>query len=200
MNRYQTLLSETYLELENETMQYLLFYHNKIKSVSLRSFESNSTGVVHIYGIEMCNQKFSYFQDISVKYKCYNKRDYCWYRCLNYSLAGDQGHIDNNHYYAFIYNSNIYELQLYRTCTKYKYVNRKWKCRGTPAFMLGEECLKGSWNEASETCAEFGGYLPIIRSKDEQDELISLLYLSKIPPPLMTIMFIGLMGYKVCHH
>ena len=199
MNRYQKLISQTYFELGKENMQYLLFVHDKIKSVRLGSFGGNSTGVVHVYGIEMCNKKFTYFQDISVQYKCYNKRDYCWYRCLNYSSAKNNEQNDNNHYYAFIYHSNIIELK--KTCTRYKYVGRKWTCRGFFASRWDRnECLKGSWNEALETCAEFGGYLPIIRSKDQQDELISLLYLSKIPPPLMTIIFIGLIEYEVCHH
>ena len=196
MNRYQKLTSQTYFELGKENMQYLLFVHDKIRSVRLASFGVNSTGQMHVYGIEMCNNKFSYLQDISVHFQCYNKRDYCWYSCLNYSSAIKNEHNDNNHYYAFIYHSSIIELK--GACTKYKYVERKWVCRGPFAAWGVEQCLKGSWNEASETCAEFGGYLPIIRNKDQQDELISLMYLSKIPPPLMTIIFIGLKGPQVC--
>ena len=196
MNKYQKLVSEKYFELVKDSMGYLLFFHDKITSVRLRSFESNSTGVVHVHGIEMCNQKFSYLQEISVEFKCYNKKDECWYRCLNYSSSRDKAHSINNHYYAFIYHPNIYELKLKETCTRNKYVERQWKCRGFPVDIL-DDCLKGSWNEASQTCKEYGGHLPIIRSKDEQAELISLLYLSKIPPPFMTVMFIGLIGYQV---
>ena len=53
MNRYQKLTSQTYFVLRKENMQYLLFVHDKIKSVRLASFGFNSTGQLHIYGIEM---------------------------------------------------------------------------------------------------------------------------------------------------
>ena len=33
----------------------------------------------------------------------------------------------------------------------------------------------GSWNEASEMCKLKGGYLPIIRNREEQDEILGLL-------------------------
>jgi hypothetical protein len=38
--------------------------------------------------------------------------------------------------------------------------------------------IKISWNEASKLCRQAGGFLPILRSKEEMNELIALLKLS----------------------
>ena len=40
-----------------------------------------------------------------------------------------------------------------------------------------------SWNEASDACQSIGGSLPIIRSREELDELIALVKLSSFFPP-----------------
>ena len=57
--------------------------------------------------------------------------------------------------------------------------------------------LKGTWIEAHKACKSVGGNQPIFNSKDEQDELISLIKLSEYRPPQMVILFIGLLGHKV---
>ena len=50
--------------------------------------------------------------------------------------------------------------------------------------------INGTWNEASGLCKSVGGYLPIIRSRVEQDEIMALLGSSHGPP--MKLIFIGL--------
>ena len=57
--------------------------------------------------------------------------------------------------------------------------------------------LKLSWIEAHKACKSVGGNLPILRNRDEQDELISLVRISDYRPPQMVILFIGLVGHKV---
>ena len=51
--------------------------------------------------------------------------------------------------------------------------------------------LKLSWNEAMTFCETFGGTLPIIRSKEHQEEILSFLS-SKISTPPIIVLFIGL--------
>ena len=51
--------------------------------------------------------------------------------------------------------------------------------------------VKKSWTEADELCRSAGGTLPIIRSKDELDELISLVQFEKGLPPIELI-YMGL--------
>ena len=61
------------------------------------------------------------------------------------------------------------------------------------AFSLfsGNRSLKITWNQASKLCQDMNGTLPILRSKEQQDEIISLLSSHQTPPPIM-VLFIGL--------
>ena len=49
----------------------------------------------------------------------------------------------------------------------------------------------GSWNEANSICKSRGSYLPVFRSKEEQDELMRYLKLVKCTPSV-NILYIGL--------
>lgn len=55
--------------------------------------------------------------------------------------------------------------------------------------------VNGTWNEAFKLCQSVGGYLPIIRSRDEQDKIIALLGSSYCPP--IKLLFIGLLLNEV---
>ena len=57
--------------------------------------------------------------------------------------------------------------------------------------------LKVTWIEAHKACKSIGGNLPIFNSKEEQDEVISFIRMSKYTPPQMKVLFIGLAGQKV---
>ena len=48
-----------------------------------------------------------------------------------------------------------------------------------------------SWTEASQLCTSIGGYLPLIRNRDELDEIIYFLKLSKDMPPVEAL-YIGI--------
>ena len=50
-----------------------------------------------------------------------------------------------------------------------------------------------SWTEASYLCQSIGGYLPLIRNRDELDEIIAFLKLSKNMPPVEAL-YIGVTG------
>ena len=55
---------------------------------------------------------------------------------------------------------------------------------------------KSSWKAASGLCKSAGGYLPIIRSRRELNEIIDLFKLKRLqgPLPIIQIMFIGLIS------
>ena len=61
---------------------------------------------------------------------------------------------------------------------------------------------RGAWNEASDLCKSAGGSLPIIRDKEDQEEIMSMLTLSRYIPPI-EVLFIGLklnLSPKVCFY
>ena len=55
---------------------------------------------------------------------------------------------------------------------------------------------KKSWIEASMLCRAAGGYLPIIRSRKQLNELMDIIKIIKYLPPIHLI-FIGLINLKV---
>lgn len=57
--------------------------------------------------------------------------------------------------------------------------------------------LKGTWLEAMHLCLKFNGSLPILRSREELDHLLSLFKLPFQTPPPMPLMFIGLIKTQV---
>lgn len=62
-----------------------------------------------------------------------------------------------------------------------------------PKHIIGKGKTKKTWKQASELCRSLGGYLPIIRSKYELDELTSIFKLSEGMPYIEAI-YIGLLG------
>ena len=57
-----------------------------------------------------------------------------------------------------------------------------------------------SWNEADDFCKSQGGYLPIVRSSEEQDDIISIFnsYSFPLNPGSTFGMYLGLRNHKVC--
>ena len=62
-----------------------------------------------------------------------------------------------------------------------------------PHYLVKE--LSVSWNEASAICKRVGGYLPILRNKDEIEKFTSLVKSTFLP--FIEIIFIGLKSVKV---
>ena len=58
-------------------------------------------------------------------------------------------------------------------------------------FYLDRQTEAMSWEDSSQLCAEYGGYLPYFTSREELREMISLIKLSKEVPPISAL-FIGL--------
>ena len=194
------------LFFSNATSGHLIFLYGNLASLSLQMSEQhfrlgnnrqNFSGMFRLYFGQTDNKKFGTLLDISPQLTCENiihmkeHNRWCFYRCLNYTVDINR---DHRHHYTYVFHLDMDSQRL--SC--HPPISKNW--------IRNEDCdnanetiryLKGSWNEAANVCAKLGGYLPIIRSKDEQDELISILKLPSITPPLMNIIFIGLRNYKV---
>ena len=102
---------------------------------------------------------------VACKGEIYNYR-----YCLNYSSVSDK--MNKSHYYIFFSNLHpVNEPQKYT-----------------------DNLIKRTWAEAAATCRSVGGYLPIIRSKSELEEIISLLKLTKKMPPVVAL-HVGLVDH-----
>ncbi len=99
------------------------------------------------------------------------------YFCLNYSNVLFNKSKD---YLFFVWNVQRYHESANGTSDVEENISVKKK--------VGK-----SWIEASLLCKSFGGFLPIVTSRDELMEIISLLKLSKQIPPLEVI-YLGLVG------
>ena len=95
-------------------------------------------------------------------------------------------------------------LKLYSYClnitiknspNKYLFIRGNIKCN-VELYTCNFLAMPLSWNDASDMCEHFGGYLPILRNKDEMEEFISLIKSTKGLPVIENVL-IGLHYYKV---
>ena len=94
--------------------------------------------------------------------------------------------LDN--FMRFHKRNNYYKY--YFTVSQFRYANtsnEKIQFLNAPP----ETKRLGSWNEANRICNSRGTYLPVFRSKEEQDELMRYLKLVKCTPSV-NILYIGL--------
>ena len=119
-----------------------------------------------------------------------------WVEVKSLMSFGSQHKMDHGcgHGYNFSQQSAYHEFtsevyQYYFVAYQFRYANINID---KLAQMGGAKSKRlGSWNEAYNICKSRGGYLPIIRSKMEQDELIRYIKLVKYTPPV-NILYIGL--------
>ena len=88
--------------------------------------------------------------------------------------------------------------QFYLSCRKHasadKSKNFLYFWRNSSVSMAAGDALQ-SWRQASQLCRSYGGHLPVFRSRDEMEELVSLVRFSANHP--FTLLFIGLRLKKV---
>ena len=89
-------------------------------------------------------------------------------------------------------------ITMEHTFNKYLFIRGNIRCHGKKRT-CSSAVKPLSWNEASDQCEYFGGYLPILRNKDEMEEFTSLIKSTKGLPPIENV-FIGLYYYKVGHY
>ena len=90
------------------------------------------------------------------------------------------------------YNSarNYFGLAIhYYTMFEFYFYKRDYRHRWNPCWT--PSTTKKSWTEASFLCKIYNATLPILRSKDELDELLTLLKHGNSVPPI-EVLFIGL--------
>ena len=132
--------------------------------------------------------------NVSTELKAYWTADATSKRYFYYCIPDDDTPLDVifelSHFMHFHKRNNDYTY--YFTASQFRY-----------AYTPSNKILKvfhnapprtkrlGSWNEANSICKSRGSYLPVFRSKEEQDELIRYLKLVKCTPSV-NILYIGL--------
>ena len=134
-------------------------------AVSLQEEDNNVTikSTLKCYWI---HNAYKFMLTKAPSYLCSGK-----YHCINYSSVINyiEKKVVGEHYYVYLLNSAVNPF--------------------ASSFTKPQSNL--SWNEACKMCLSVNGTLPILRSKDQQDEILSLLSSSFTPPTIM-IMYIGL--------
>ena len=188
------------------------FKHNSDMNVTgiviLRTVQIHSENFVHIYKEGFTNEPTT----------C-RKEHYCYNYSAHYTRLKQQ---KPRNYYAF-YHHKIEHMSLFTSTKLYKtdamfkigpYVEdiamrlteNIWLSGMEEQRLLIEKASrrklangqwKGNWVEASKLCKSVAGYLPILASKAEQDELMALLKFSYGIQPPYPLLFIGLVQQKV---
>ena len=150
--------------------------------LSLPDFESDSGAIVSIHrqglNVSSISTLNIYWMDIHKyqaifflyePYVCTERA----FLCINYSrvLSNMESKTVTEHYYVYIMPQTIWALFSDNRTLKKK--------------------LTISWDEAFELCQSVNGTLPIIRSKQQQEAILSLLSSEYSPPPIL-LLFIGL--------
>ena len=95
-----------------------------------------------------------------------------------------------NNYAKYHKRNNDYTY--YFTASQFRYAYTPMKKISEVLFNDPPKTKRlGSWNEANSICKSRGSYLPVFRSKEEQDELMRYLKLVKCTPSV-NILYIGL--------
>ena len=170
-----------------------------LRFITLESLSFLQNNAIHVYWIHDLFRRSSYqshnerfcHEDVLSKTNC----NYC----LNYTT------VQNN--YLFFWNFTRYlkcyfiidiPVADYKSLYPYKYYSKVW---GNKGFTVPEsnKCPTGeskdkvikSWRDASQLCKSIGGSLPIIRNRNELDEIIAFLKMSEAMPPVEGL-YIGL--------
>ena len=162
-----------------------------LRSVALKPLNFLQNYTVDMYWIHDLFTRSSYqshderfcHEDVLTK----TKRNYC----LNYTSAWNT--------YLFFWNFTQYlKCYIIPSPVLKNYVERIWTVLGytipsnnkCPTQQSKEKVIK-SWTEAYQFCKSIGGSLPLVRNRDELDEIIAFLKLSENMPPVEGL-YIGL--------
>ncbi len=165
-----------------ERSSFLLSLSGQIDRVTMYSLEKTHNLSLNIFWIETFNRKFKNLADVRPSHKTSRQGEgkdeftHSGY-IFDWSLEPEWHMFQNVFFapYAFI----SYKQEPYR---------------GTKMDYSG---VRGTWIEANNLCAKFDGFLPIFRSKEELDHLLTLLKVPYQTPPPMPVIFIGLIKAKV---
>ena len=102
--------------------------------------------------------------------------------CLNYTSVHKS--------YIFFWKIFWY-LEYYEVKNPYTYENHKYILKKSETYNKKTQKVAKSWTEASKLCRLIGGFLPLIRNRDELDEIITFLKSSDDMPPVEALL-IGL--------
>ncbi len=172
---------------QKEKSNFLLSLSGKVDKVTLSKWEKSENISLNVIWIATFNRQFKHLIDV---------------RPLEETSRGDS--YTSAHRYThmgFIYDGSL-EPRWKRfkiNCTApYAFISYRQNLRLTSASERKDySSLRGTWVEARQLCLKFDALLPILRSKEELDNLISIFKLPYQSPPPMPVMFIGLIKTKV---
>ena len=163
------------LPLSNLKVGQFISLPGKLESMSMFLWQNNLNHAenipVKLVWIHDNYKKFSYhFNGKGRKYTTANDTSVYYSDCMSFlSTYGRHSRLNTRNYILF----NMYLVQ-----------GKFWHCFGPQSPVY-------SWQETSQLCREIGGFLPFFRSRDDLQEMLTLLKLSEDIPPLEAI-FIGL--------
>ena len=160
-------LWQGHLQFSRQNLIHVVSLQGECKQVFVQTVENNTNATINIHWMKTTNQKFHFYTDARLV------RSWRNHYCFKYVTSDSDKPWDvlPSLDFAFIYQITIFYEQ--------------------------KTGFRGTWLEAYELCKRFDGFLPILRSREELDQLISVLKLPMVPPPPMKIMFIGLIIHQV---
>ena len=188
------------VSLSRDNSKKLIGLPGSLRSVTLEALSSIQNYTINLYWIPDLFSRSSYHSDNErfCHQDVLSKTKYSY--CLNYTSLQNS--------YLFFWHFTQY-LQCYVTVPPrlerhgaFLFFMRQdastWKKRGF-AFPKNNKCPKQqskgkvakSWTEVSNLCKSIGGTLPLLRNRDELDEIIAFLKLSEDMPPVEGL-YVGL--------
>ncbi len=164
---------------------FLLSLSGSIGKVTLKNWDEADKNVsLNVFWIPTFNSKFKELTDV---------------RPLLETTRRSPGHLYTHHGFIFDGSFQPRWKKYASVCiAPFAFITYKQKIAWTNVNdRVDYSQLKGTWIEAMHLCAKFNGSLPILRSREELDHLLSLFKLPYQTPPPMPVMFIGLIKTKV---
>ena len=156
--------------------------------ISIQITVQNTSGILKAHWVEDTYKRYQTNSSIIPKQDFPQKSiSKCCLHYRSHTIASK-----SVHHYVYLCHPKIVHFALPRDI-----ISSKTKTDILSDTYVKTEFPKGTWIESNKACKSIGGNLPIFNSKDEQDELISLIKMSEYRPPQMVILFIGLLGGKV---
>ncbi len=169
-------------KLDRQRSDFILSLSGKIERICLTNTESCQNLSLNIFWIATHNRKFKQLLDSRPGDVASRKMGKSYRRCCH-------------HGFVFDWTFEPPPLFKRKYIAPFAFISFKYhefsSCRADYSH------IRGTWIEAMQLCTKFNGSLPILRSREELDHLLSLFKLPFQTPPPMPVMFIGLIKTKV---
>ncbi len=173
------------LSFGGQKSTFLLSLSGRVNRVSLKSMQEGQNLSIHIFWFATFNRNFKKLTDV---------------RPLRYTLRGESRQkLITNQGFIFDWSKEPSFARFHNfSAAPYAFISYKQhNILNTVDEPKDYSKIRGTWTEAMQLCETFDGYLPILKSREQLDHLLSLFKLPFQTPPPMPVMFIGLIKSKV---